>query len=276
MFDLPIDALYLWVGLGAASLAFLGVAVALPSTPAPDAVRVADTVDTVAVSAHPSTAEHAVAADRVKVGPRRIALDGDGGNAHATFAYGPVTPVRGDSRLHDVLFGTPPDAAFDSPDAFRRAVERARDRQPRWQRANGRVVVRTVSWEESMRRSSARRGQVEPMAALAAVFAVGLALTATAGTFAAATPATERDLADPAMRRVLATTRTGSVLQPARLSAASAPAGYRLNVTVVAGDRRWHTGPTPPDAAASETRTVPVRTGPGRVQPGRVRVEVWT
>ena len=127
-----------------------------------------------------------------------------------------------------------------------------------------------------MQHSSARRGQVEPLAALAAVFVIGLALTATAGTFAAAIPATDRDIADPAMQHVLATARTGSVLHPTRLSAVSAPAGYRLNVTVVVGDRRWQAGPTPPDAAASETRTVPVRTGPNQVRPGRVRVEVWT
>jgi hypothetical protein len=145
--DLPLDAWYAWLGLAAASATLLGIAGALPTQPPPDAAGVADTVDRVAVGGATATAEHPLAARAVRVGPRRLGLRNGAGAAHATFAFGPVTPVPGNGRLSAVLGGTPPDRAFDSPAAFRRTARRARDRDPTWSPAPDALRVRRVTWE---------------------------------------------------------------------------------------------------------------------------------
>lgn len=147
MFDTPVDTLYRWVGAAMASLAVAGVVTGLPTHPAPDATGVASTVDAVAASPYPSTAEHPLAADRVKLGPGRLTLDGPGGTAHATFAYGPVTPVGSGSGLARVLSGVPPERVFDRPADLASAASDARERDARWRAANGVVRVRTVVWE---------------------------------------------------------------------------------------------------------------------------------
>ena len=146
MFDAPVETWYLWVGLALASTAAVGVAATLPRTPPPDAASAAETVDAVAASAYESTGVHPVAADAVRVGPYRIWLRDDGATGHATFAYGPVTPVRRGTSLRDVLRGAPPDSAFGTPAAFRRAAADARERTPEW-RAPDELTVRHVSWE---------------------------------------------------------------------------------------------------------------------------------
>jgi len=115
--------------------------------------------------------------------------------------------------------------------------------------------------------------------ALAAVLAVCLALGAYASVRGTALPGighgapTDAVLADS----VDAATASGSaVVSPADLTAESvAPDGFRVAVTLTAGDREWTAGPEPPDSAASESRRVPVRVAPGRVRPGRLTVEVW-
>jgi hypothetical protein len=130
-----------------------------------------------------------------------------------------------------------------------------------------------------MSRSSARRGQVEPTAALAAVFGVVVGLGLYAGVLADATPADrERDLAGPAVERVhdrLA--GDDGVAHPDRLSAATdaGPDGYRLNATLRVAALRWTVGPRPPPTADAATRRTSVRIAPGRIDPGVLRVEVW-
>ncbi|WP_134671966.1 DUF7283 family protein [Halorussus marinus] len=146
MFDAPADAWYVWIGVALASTVAVGLATSLPRAPPPDAAGVADTVDTVAAADHATTAGHPIAAERVKVGPYRVWLRDDAATGHASFAYGPVAPVSRDTALWDVLRGTPPDAAFGSPTAFRRAVAAARDRTPEW-RSVDELTVRAVSWE---------------------------------------------------------------------------------------------------------------------------------
>ncbi len=146
MLDTPVDATYVWLGLAVASAAALGLALRLPAAPAPDAAGVADTVDAAAASTHGSTGAHPVAADAVKVRPRRVSLRSDIGVARATFAYGPVTPT-GDGRLDALLHGTPPGEAFDSPGALCHAAERARDAPSTWRPVDDRVLVRHVTWE---------------------------------------------------------------------------------------------------------------------------------
>ncbi|MFC3478374.1 DUF7285 family protein [Halobacterium litoreum] len=130
-----------------------------------------------------------------------------------------------------------------------------------------------------MSRSSARRAQVEPVPALAAVLAVCLALGAYASARGTALPGighgapTDAVLADASD----AVTEPGSaVASPADLTTEGvAPEGFRVAVTLTAGDREWTAGPEPPDSAASESGRVPVRVAPGRVRPGHLTVAVW-
>jgi hypothetical protein len=128
-----------------------------------------------------------------------------------------------------------------------------------------------------MRRSSARRGQVEPIPALVAVAILGSALSAYAVAFGAALPAADHgsDRARPALDRATATLRVDGVVRPRRISRAAATLPATANVTVRAGGRAWHAGPVPPANASVASRPVPVRVASGRILPGRVRVEVW-
>lgn len=147
MFDAPVDAWYLTLGVALAGVAFAGVAADLPRHAPPDAAGAAATVDAVSASDRPGTAEHPVDAPEIKLGPRKIALRNDGGTASETFAYGPVTPVADGTALAAVLRGADPSHVFGTPAALRRTAAVARERDPEWRRADGRIVVRTVSWE---------------------------------------------------------------------------------------------------------------------------------
>ncbi|GGC62698.1 DUF7283 family protein [Haloferax sulfurifontis] len=149
MLDAPLDTLYTWAALSVAATVLVGTVAGLPTTPAPDASGVADAVDTVAVAEYDATAEHDLDADAVRLGPHRIGLRNDGGAAHATFGFGPVTPATPDSRLGSVAAGTPPSAVFDSPAALAAAAETARDRDASWRPAGELLVVRHVNWEET-------------------------------------------------------------------------------------------------------------------------------
>lgn len=131
-----------------------------------------------------------------------------------------------------------------------------------------------------MPRSSGRRGQVEPLAALAAVAAVGAALALYAGVLngvLAAQP--DAGPAETALDRVHRAASTASVVEPGRLGTAVAarPKGYHLNATVTVDGHRWHAGPAPPSGADVDAagRLTGVRLGPDRIRPGRFRVEVW-
>jgi len=142
----PADAWYSWVGLGVASVVVLGVVVGLPAAPPPDPAPVAGTVDAVASSPHQPSERIEVSAAEIRLDPYRIGLRGQGGSAHATIAYGPVTPVDG-GPLAAVLAGTAPDAVFEDPEAFRDALEEARAGPRSWQPAPERLRVRRVTWE---------------------------------------------------------------------------------------------------------------------------------
>ncbi|GAB6862307.1 hypothetical protein ACFR97_07515 [Haloplanus litoreus] len=130
-----------------------------------------------------------------------------------------------------------------------------------------------------MSRSSGR-GQVEPTAALVVLLAVTAAVSTYAIALDGAVRGGKRDIAEPTLDRVVGTLVTGGVVDPERRRRAhrSGPSGYRLNLTVAAGGRRWYAGPAPPAGAASDgaSRPVGVRLSPGRVRAGRVAVEVWT
>jgi len=130
-----------------------------------------------------------------------------------------------------------------------------------------------------MSRWSARRAQVEPVAAVVAVLALCLALAAYGSVSAGVLPG--RAASAPAGQvlddAVDAATPAGSVVaSPSALSGAVAPAGYETRVRLTSGSRSWTAGAdSPPPAAASASRRVPVRVAPGEVAPGRLTVEVW-
>lgn len=146
--------------------------------------------------------------------------------------------------------------------------------------------------------SSVREGraQTEPLAALAAVAVVAVALALYAGAFEAALPeSADRSLASDAADRVERALTAGGVVRPVRFpgprdplsqgpvrttsprlnTTSVGPDGYHVNATLAAGGRSWSAGPAAPDAADVARRRVSVRLGPGRVRPGSLEVRVW-
>ena len=131
----------------------------------------------------------------------------------------------------------------------------------------------------SVSRSSARRGQTEPLAALAAVLVVGLAMGLYADALAAAEPPSrDSGTAAATLQRVQDHVSEDGAARPGRVPTATdlAPPGRTMNVTLVAGDRRWTAGPSPPDGAPSARRGTAVRLDRWSAGPGTIRVVVWS
>jgi hypothetical protein len=128
-------------------------------------------------------------------------------------------------------------------------------------------------------KASPERGQVEPLAALAAVFAVGVGLSLYVGTLdgALAVLDDDREMAPTAADAFVAEASTFGVVDPPLSTAASAasPRGYRLNATLSIGEHRWLAGPSRERDADCVERRVSARTAPGTVHPGRLEVCVW-
>ena len=156
MFETHFNATYAWLGLAVVSVATASVAAAFPASPPPDADGVARTVDSVADGKYPATAEHGVAADRVRLADGSVSLADDRGTARATLDAPRITPVirpgaatpnaTTDARLRRVLDGIPPQVAFDDPASFAAAAERARAAESRWTPAPDRITVRRVHY----------------------------------------------------------------------------------------------------------------------------------
>lgn len=130
-----------------------------------------------------------------------------------------------------------------------------------------------------MSRSSAREAQTEPLAALAAVLVVGLAVGLYADAMAAVEPApAEGATADAVLQSVYDAITEDGAARPGRVPAATAagPPGRDVNVTLSAGGRTWRSGPTPPSDAADADRRTPVRLDRWTVRPGRLQVVVWS
>lgn len=123
------------------------------------------------------------------------------------------------------------------------------------------------------------RAQVEPLAALAAVLAVGVGLSLYVGVLDATLPAlmSSRRMAVVAADRLLAeSTAFGSVRPPIEDPVAAArPTGHRLNATLRADGTAWTGGPTRRPSADCVARRVSVQVAPGRVRPGRLEVCTW-
>lgn len=127
-----------------------------------------------------------------------------------------------------------------------------------------------------MSRSSGRRAQVEPVAALAAVFAVCAGVALYAGVLPGVLPDdSSGNPAEPALVSVHDEVTTLGVADPGRLPSATAPDGYALNATLSVADERWSVGPDVEGTTNAAERSVSVRTAPGVVRPGTLRVEVW-
>jgi hypothetical protein len=124
------------------------------------------------------------------------------------------------------------------------------------------------------------RAQVEPLAALAAVFAVIVGLGVYAGALDAVVPAPGREeIAPTALDATVAATSdpTGAVA-PGRLANASdaTPEGRQLNATLRTNGRRWTVGPPIPAGGGDRaSRRVAVRWSSDRTALGRLRVVVW-
>jgi len=153
VFETHLDATYGWLGLALVSVAAVGVAAALPASPPPDASGVAHTIDSVADGEYPATAEHGLTASRIRITDRSVALDGEGGTARAALGAPRITPAPpdkhgvGDTKeLRRVLDGVPPDTAFDDPEKFATAAERARAGDHEWRPAPNRLTVRRVHY----------------------------------------------------------------------------------------------------------------------------------
>lgn len=147
VFDLPADVPHVWVATAIVATGLLGLAASLPTTTPARAGAVAETVDAVAAAPHPTTARHPIDAGAIHLTPRTVAVRTAAGVSHARLGHGPVTPVPPGGRLARVLHGVPPRALFETPEVFRAALERARQRTHDWRAVAGPVVVRRLSWE---------------------------------------------------------------------------------------------------------------------------------
>ena len=123
------------------------------------------------------------------------------------------------------------------------------------------------------------RAQVEPLAALAAVFALGVGLALYAGVLEPTLPRLTpgREMAPTATDRFTSTASTfGAIAPPLADPVASAtPTGHELNATVRTANETWTAGPSTVDSGACDRRRVSIRVAPGRVRPGRLEVCVW-
>lgn len=157
MFETHLDATYAWLGVAIVSVATAGVAATLPASPPPDAAGVAHTIDSVADGPYPATAEHGLAADRIRLTTGSVALGDGRGTARAALDAPRITPVVHtstgtdrdavvDERLRRVLNGVPPERVFEDPAAFAAAAERARNRNHGWTTAPDRITVRRVHY----------------------------------------------------------------------------------------------------------------------------------
>ncbi|MFB6205036.1 MAG: hypothetical protein ABEJ05_00705 [Haloglomus sp.] len=121
---------------------------------------------------------------------------------------------------------------------------------------------------------------MEPLAALAAVFAVTLGLGLYVGALHGVVPEPTASVLAPMALDAVAGAASGptGVVDPERLSSAVAngPDGHRLNLTLAASERRWRVGPSPPTAASDRAaRRVAVAVSEARTAVGRLRVVVW-
>ena len=138
VFDAPLDATYVWLGLGAVAVALVALAAGVPAAPPPDPNGLAGTIDRIAASPPPATAARATTATQWRVTPDAVVTHG----SRARLAFGPVVPVA-DGRLARIARGAPPPTVFAGRTAFTRAVTAA---APTGWQSGSTVYVAHVSW----------------------------------------------------------------------------------------------------------------------------------
>ncbi len=153
--DAPLDAWYVWMAVALVSFAIAGVALAVPTGPAPDANGVANAIDQVAASPYQASGSYAHDGDEVRVTARTIALRNQHGTSHATVSFGTVVPASGVRSLENVTYGTAYEAEYGSPYVppeyrFLEAVDVAASAPPEWRPTTGDVVVRRVTLDSRL------------------------------------------------------------------------------------------------------------------------------
>ena len=132
--------------------------------------------------------------------------------------------------------------------------------------------------------SSPGRAQVEPLAALVAVFAVGVGLALYVGAVDATVPkiASDRELAEPTADLLVAAASdgaTGAIETPLEPAVDGArPTAHEFNATLRTDAASWAAGSTRPETHVLDDcarRSVAVRIEPGVVRPGTLEVCVW-
>jgi hypothetical protein len=130
----------------------------------------------------------------------------------------------------------------------------------------------------SARQRGAARGQVEPLAAIAAVLAIAAALALYAGVVTDLFGESEsRETPKLILERSVEMATEVGVVEPNRLDRIheALPDGWNATVTIRGTEYRFREGPAPPAIATETTQRVSVRLEPGRIAPGQFRVAVW-
>lgn len=148
--EAPVDAWYVWFGAAAITAILAGSALALPSTPPPDANQAANAIDRVAGNELGGTASYEHDARMVRLGTEQISMRSDGGTSHATVSFGRLAPVNGSDRLKNVLSGAHPTDEYATWSEFYDDVQAAEDRalDPTWRIADGTLRVRVIAFPD--------------------------------------------------------------------------------------------------------------------------------
>lgn len=128
-------------------------------------------------------------------------------------------------------------------------------------------------------RSSSDRAQTEPIAALVAVFALGVGLSLYAGVLDSTLPSLTDDseLTPIATEKLVTESSSFGIVDPPIEDAVAAarPTGHAMNATLRSGSSSWRGGPPDVEGSDCVIREVSVRTAPGIVRPGDLEVCLW-
>lgn len=153
--EAPVDGWYVWLAVALVSIAFVGIALSLPSGPPPDANRAANSIDDVAGSNYEASARMEHDADAVKIEGRVIEMRNDHGTSRSNLAFREAVLVNGHDRLENLVYGSSVDDEYNHSsilistayDNLLTDVDEAWGNRSEWHQADGELVVRTVSWD---------------------------------------------------------------------------------------------------------------------------------
>ncbi|MDZ7730854.1 MAG: hypothetical protein U5K37_08070 [Natrialbaceae archaeon] len=148
--EAPVDAWYGWLGAAILSVGLAGMAVALPTTPPPDATGAANALEAVAASPG-STVTYSHQAESSRFGRTTLSLRNDGGVSHAEIAFGRIVPAAGNERLVALVAGATPATIYGnrSAGAWRELleadIERVGSVTAGWTPSTGTLRARSLS-----------------------------------------------------------------------------------------------------------------------------------